>query len=165
MTPAPTNLASLFAELGNFQRNMGQVQAGLRNPEDKARLGDLLGQLQAARTDAENKVPGILQDKMKNAEKQKAELEALSVQVRAQQAEGEAKKRAEVEAKAPQAKPAPEPLAGTPAGVSPPKDEKGPAKPGVPAAAPPALPEVPIDPTLAAQLRVEVLRAYGGLIG
>ena len=48
----------MFADLTNFQKSMAQVQANLRNPEDKARLGELLGQMK--KDEAPSYVSGLL---------------------------------------------------------------------------------------------------------
>jgi hypothetical protein len=123
----------MFADLAHFQQVVGRVHAGLRNPEDKAKLGELLEQLQKARAEAEENVPAVLQEKMHQAEKAKAEMQALEKQF--------AQKRAEVAAQ-----------------------RKATAEPDARMPSPPRLPEVPIDLKLGQDLRLEVLKEYGGLI-
>jgi pyruvate/2-oxoglutarate dehydrogenase complex dihydrolipoamide acyltransferase (E2) component len=112
---------------------MGQVHARLRNPGDKAKLGELLTQLQKARADAEEQVPAILQEKLENAQKAKVEMEALSQKLTQKMEELEAQKKA----------------AEKPAPGAPPL---------------PPVPEAPVDPKRGQDLRLELLKTYGGLI-
>jgi hypothetical protein len=142
----------MFAELAEFQKAMGRVQASLRNPQDKARLGELLGQLEKARAEAEEKVPPILQEKLENARKQKADMEEMARRIdqmkadlKARQAEAE-KKKLEAEAEKEQLPQKDQPQLA--------------AKPGIKL---PSLPEVPINLKLGEDLRTELLKTYGGL--
>jgi hypothetical protein len=156
MSPPPAyDLKSMFADLAQFQQSMGDVQASLTNPEDKARLGELLDQLQKARTEAEEIVPGILKEKLDNAKAQLAEMQELQKEIDEKKAELEGKvKAAEKEAAAtkPEEAPAPPPVASKP-GM------------GVPPLPPlPSLPPVPVDPALGQDLRLEILKTYGGLV-
>jgi hypothetical protein len=149
----------MFADLAEFQETMGRIHASLRNPEDKARLGALLEQLQQARAEAEEKVPPILKEKMESAQKDKAEMEELAQQINQMQAEVEARQEKERAAEAPVEEPAPQPepapRPGEPQEASKPEEEVPPL---------PSLPEVPIDALLGQDLRVELLRKYGGMI-
>jgi hypothetical protein len=137
---------------------MGQVQTRVRNPEDKARLGSLLDQLQKARTDAETEVPGILKEKIQTAEKNKTTAQALAQQINKKQEELKAEQEKAL-------------LAKQPAQVQPPQADGAPKLPGSPGAVPagapglvpPPLPEIPVDSLLGAQLRFELLKTYGGL--
>jgi polyhydroxyalkanoate synthesis regulator phasin len=131
--PASYSLKDMFTELAQFQQVMDQVHARLRNPEDKARLGEVLEQLKKARAEAEEKVPAILVEKLQNAQMAKAEMEELSKQL--------AQKMEQLQALRNQA-----------------------GKPGAEVPSVPPIPEVPIDPKRGQDLRLEVLKAYGGLI-
>jgi hypothetical protein len=131
--PTPYSLKDMFADLSHFQQVLDRVHGGLRNPEDKAKLGELLVQLQMARVEAEEKVPAVLQQKLQQAEKAKAEMQEFAKQF--------AQKREELAA---QKKAAPEPGARMPSA--------------------PSLPEVAIDLKLGQDLRVELLKEYGGLV-
>jgi polyhydroxyalkanoate synthesis regulator phasin len=131
--PADYSLNDMFAGLAHFQQVLDRVQGDLRNPEDKAKLGELLDQLRKARAEAEEKVPPILQEKLQNARNAKAEMEEFAKQVAQKLDELQAqKKKADV--------------------------------PGTKIPSPPLLPQVPIDPKRGQDLRVELLKAYGGLI-
>jgi polyhydroxyalkanoate synthesis regulator phasin len=160
MSPPPFyNLKAMFADLAQFQQMMDDVHAGLSNPEDKARLGELLGQLQKARAEAEEKVPGIVQEKLDDVKAQLAEMQELQKEIDQKQAELEAKNKADAEAEKEEEVAVKEEETQAP--------EAAAAKPGmkVPALPPlPSLPEVPIDPALGQDLRLEVLKTYGGLI-
>jgi hypothetical protein len=129
----------MFAELTHFQEVMNRVHGSLRNPEDKAKLGEVLTQLQKARAEAEEKVPAILQEKLRHAQKAKAEMEVLAKQLREKQQELEAQKKEAVEKKAA-------------------------AQTAVTVPSLPARPELSIDPKLGQDLRTELLKTYGGLI-
>jgi hypothetical protein len=131
--PADYSLNDMFAGLAHFQQVLDRVQGDLRNPEDKAKLGELLDQLRKARAEAEEKVPPILQEKLQNARNAKAEMEEFAKQV--------AQKLDELQAQ-----------------------KKNADEPGTKIPSPPLLPQVPIDPKRGQDLRVELLKAYGGLI-
>jgi glutamyl-tRNA reductase len=131
--PATFSLKDLFAEVAHFQQVMDQVHTSLRNPADKAKLGELLAHLRKARAEAEEKLPPILHEKLANAQKAKAEMEDLSKQV--------TQKLAQLQTLKMQA-----------------------AEPETKAPSPVPVPDVPIDPRRGQDLRVELLKAYGGLV-
>jgi seryl-tRNA synthetase len=129
---APYSLKDMFDGLAHFQQVVGRVHSGLRNPDDKAKLGELLEQLQKARAEAEENVPAVLQEKLQKSQKAQAEMQELKKQF--------TQKREEL---AEQRKKTAQAVASMPS--------------------PPSLPEVPIDPKLGQDLRIELLKAYGGL--
>jgi DNA-binding FrmR family transcriptional regulator len=157
--PAGYSLTNLFADLADFQKLMGQIHASLRNPEDKARLGELLEQLESARAEAEEKVPAILKEELEGAQKQKAEMEELAQQIDQMKEEARARREQEQAAEAPEEEPAPQPE-----GAAKPGEPQVAAKPAAERPALPSLPEVPIDALLGQDLRIEILRKYGGLV-
>jgi TolA-binding protein len=161
--PAGYTLQNMFADLRQFQAAMAEIHASLRNPEDKARLGELLEQLEEARAQAEENVPAILNKKLRDAQKQQAELEELQKQLSQVQEQLQAKEdeeaRKEAEAPPEEAAEAPPPEEAARPGGPPVAAKPGPAVPALP-----SLPEVPIDALLGQDLRVELLRNYGGLI-
>jgi hypothetical protein len=83
----------MFADLAHFQEVVNRVHEGLRNPADKARLGELLEQLQKAREQAEKEIPPILEEKLQHAQRAKSEMEAVAQQFREKLIELEAQRK------------------------------------------------------------------------
>ncbi len=147
--PTPYNLQNLFADVAHFQEVMGRIQSSLRNPEDKARLGELLERVEKARAAAEEQVPAILQEKKQKIEQARAAMEELQQKIDTMKEDLKAQKAAK---------------AAKEAAAAQPEDGKAAAAPGAAKAPLPTLPEVPINPALGEDLRLEVLKKYGGLV-
>ncbi|MGE3806477.1 MAG: hypothetical protein AB7K24_17555 [Gemmataceae bacterium] len=56
----PAKLPNLWKNLDHFQSVINKVHESLSNPEQKRALGELLGKLQEARTEAEKVVPDLV---------------------------------------------------------------------------------------------------------
>ena len=52
-----TEFSEILTELTKFRSAIGRVQAGMRSTQEREVLGDLLGQMDQARVDAESAVP------------------------------------------------------------------------------------------------------------
>jgi hypothetical protein len=91
--PSPYTLNAMFADLAHFQDVVNRVHAGLRNPANKAKLGELLEQLQKAREQAEKVIPPVLEQKLRSAQQAKSDMETLAQRVREKQTELEAQRK------------------------------------------------------------------------
>lgn len=59
---SPENLPNLFEYLDAFQKSMAEIHGSLSNPQEKAVLGELLGQLQQSRKEVEQIVPDLVKE-------------------------------------------------------------------------------------------------------
>ena len=80
--------SELLRELSKFQTALDRVQQGLKSPKEQAILGDLLSQIDQARTDAQSAVPTAIQkihdvakDVQQRAEEQRKKLAELQQQI------------------------------------------------------------------------------------
>jgi hypothetical protein len=73
----PPGTPSIWQQLQSFQQFMGEFQTTIKDPASKELFGDLLNQLKKASAEAQQVVPGVVQDLKASAEQTKAEAEAM----------------------------------------------------------------------------------------
>lgn len=113
-TPKPP---SLWKTLETFQTELAKVHESLTNPQEKQMLGEILGELDKARDEAQAVVKSHLEKMKQRVDQKKPEIEALLAQIEAKTKEALAKKQEytakhqEIVAKATKALPKSEPVA------------------------------------------------------
>lgn len=73
----PPGTKNIWQELQSFQNFMSDFQATIKDPARKEMFGDLLSQLKKATAEAQQVVPGVVQEMKSQAEQSKVEVEAL----------------------------------------------------------------------------------------
>lgn len=79
---------AIMQELTKFQNAMGRAQQGLKNPEEREMVGELLTRIEKARADAETAVPNaltkireVVESVQQRAEEQSKKLAELQKQI------------------------------------------------------------------------------------